>query len=251
MASQEITRLAELLRKSKETDSPAAVLTGAGISTESGIPDFRSPGTGLYTRIDPMEYLSTRALETHPEKLWKFFAESYAALGDYQPNAGHVAIAKLEEAGYVGAVVTQNIDNLHQRAGSRNVLEVHGHLRTAHCSGCGRTFEFLFAVEQVTGGAAVPECSDCRSLLRPDVVLFGDDMPEDFLAACEVVRSSPLLLVVGSSLEVAPVNYFAFEAERLAIINRSPTPADRRAEVVIRGDAGETLSALARELGVE
>ncbi len=251
MPTNDITRLAELLRGLKEAQGPATVLTGAGISTESGIPDFRSPGTGLYTRIDPMEYISTRALETHPEKLWKFFAESYAAAGDYQPNAGHFAIARLEETGYVETVVTQNIDGLHERAGSRNVLEVHGHLRTAHCVACGLAVPFASATEQVLEGADVPTCAECGSSLRPDVVLFGDDMPQDFLTARDVVRANPLLLVVGSSLEVAPVNMLPPEAERLAIINRSPTPADRHAEVVVRADAGESLSALAGELGVE
>lgn len=250
MASDDIARLAELLREFKGASRTATVLTGAGVSTESGIPDFRSPGTGLYCFIDPMEYLSVRALERTPEKLWKFFADSYAAAADYQPNAGHAAIAKLEEAGYVGAVVTQNIDNLHQRAGSRNVLEVHGHLRTAHCTACGVTVPFTSATDQVLGGAPVPTCAECGSLIRPDVVLFGDDMPADFLRASEAVRSGSLLLVVGSSLEVSPVNYFAFEAERLAIINRSPTPADRRADVVIHGSAGDALSSLAAELGV-
>ena len=250
MPTDEIVRLAALLERNRAANTAATVLTGAGISTESGIPDFRSPGTGLYTKMDPMEYLSRRALDSTPAKFWNCFADLYRQSPEYQPNDGHRAIAKLERSGHVAAVVTQNIDNLHQKAGSRNVLEVHGHLRTVHCTGCGRTFSFTFAIEQVTGGAAVPECSDCDSPLRPNVVLFGDEMTDDFLRASEAVKSSPLLLVVGSSLSVSPVNYFAFEAERLAIINREATAADRRAEVVIYGAAGESLSALVRELGV-
>jgi NAD-dependent deacetylase len=241
----QITRLAGLLRESK----CPTVLTGAGISTESGIPDFRSPETGLYSKMDPMEYLSAPVLKSNPAKFWKCFSELYGKSPGFRPNAGHASIAKLQKSGHVGTVVTQNIDGLHQRAGSVNVLEVHGHLRTVHCTGCGRSFELALAVDQVAGGAPVPECSDCGSLLRPDVVLFGDGMPADFVAACEAARSASLLLVIGSSLTVSPVNCLAFEARRLAIVNREPTPADGRAEVVIRGEAGETLLALVAELG--
>jgi NAD-dependent deacetylase len=245
MTTERITRLADLLRANRG----ATVLTGAGISTESGIPDFRSPETGLYSRMDPMEYLSAPVLESDPAKFWKCFAELYGKSPDYRPNAGHVSIARLEKSGHVGTVVTQNIDGLHQKAGSVNVLEVHGHLRTVHCTGCGRVFALTLAADQVTGGAPVPECSDCGLLLRPDVVLFGDAMPADFAAACEAARSASLLLVVGSSLTVSPVNCLAFEARRLAIVNREPTPADDRADAVVRGEAGETLSALCAELG--
>ena len=247
MATEQVTRLADLLRENKGS----TVLTGAGISTESGIPDFRSPETGLYSKMDPMEYLSAPVLESDPAKFWKCFAELYGKSPDYRPNAGHVSIARLEESGHVGPVVTQNIDGLHQKSGSVNVLEVHGHLRTVHCTGCGRSFELTSAVDQVAGGAPVPECSDCGSLLRPDVVLVGDGMPADFVAACEAARSGSLVLVVGSSLTVSPVNCLAFEARRLAIVNREPTPADGRADVVIHGEAGETLSALVGELGAE
>jgi len=235
----EIERLAELLQAHKG----ATVLTGAGISTESGIPDFRSPG-GLYESIDPMDYLSVNALTRHPERFWTYFAKIFGPVGEVEPNAGHVALARLEAAGFVATVVTQNIDGLHHKAGSQHVLEVHGHLRTVHCEGCDRTFPMSEALDQVAAGG-LPYCPQCEGALRPDVVLFGDPMPMAFARAIEAAHRSSLTIVVGSSLTVSPANSIAQLTEHLAIVNRDPTPADRHADVLVRGGAGDSLSALA------
>ena len=241
--TEAIKSLAGLFREHRG----AMVLTGAGISTESGIPDFRSPGTGLYNSIDPMEYLSVDALRARPEVFWKYFTEVFEPSAFAEPNAGHIALAKMEAAGYVSAVATQNIDGLHQKAGSHSVFEVHGHLRTARCSGCRETLPLSAAFEQVRSGC-LPVCERCGDSLRPDVVLFGDMMPEAFARASEAAARCGLLLVVGSSLTVSPANTLAFRSGTLAIINRDPTPFDDRAALVIHSPAGETLAALAAEL---
>ena len=239
---QAIGRLAELLREARKV----VALTGAGISTESGIPDFRSPGTGLYASIDPMEYLSVDALDSRPEQFWKYFVEVFA-LPKAEPNAGHTALAWLADNGYLSAVITQNIDGLHHKAGSQPIFEVHGHLRTVHCTGCGRTWPMGDTVVQVQAGK-LPTCGECGSRVRPDVVLFGDPMPPAFQEAFEATQSADLVLVVGSSLSVSPANMLAFERNRLAIVNRDPTVADSEADVVIHGSAGETLTALVEQL---
>lgn len=241
----EISQLARLLRRHR----PALALTGAGVSTESGIPDFRSPETGLYAQYDPLEYLSLRALESRPQVFWEFFARHYGALNGVQPNRGHLALARLETAGYLSAVVTQNIDGLHQKAGTRRVLEVHGHLRTVRCTACPQHYPLAVALEQVQAGC-LPTCPDCGGRLRPNVVLFGDMMPPAFTEASSLVRQSALVVVVGSSLAVSPANYLAWEARRLVIINREMTAADGEADLVIRGEAGETLTALVEELKI-
>ena len=237
-----IGRLADLLREARK----AVALTGAGISTESGIADFRSPGTGLYASIDPMEYLSVDALDSRPERFWKYFVEVFA-LPKAEPNAGHVALARLEDQGYLSAVITQNIDGLHHKAGSQRIFEVHGHLRTVHCTRCRRTWPMAEAIGQVQAGE-LPVCGECGSRVRPDVVLFGDPMPPAFQDAFEATQSADLVLVVGSSLSVSPANMLAFERNRLAIVNRDPTVADSEADVVIHGSAGETLTALVEQL---
>lgn len=227
----------------------AVVLTGAGASTESGIPDFRSPGTGLWTQIDPMEYLSTDALFGRPEVFWQYFAVVFGPVLDAAPNAGHIALAKLEASGYINAVITQNIDGLHQKAGSSKVFEIHGHLRTAHCLRCGHTSSLKEAFAQLKA-RPVPRCPECRGMLRPDTVLFGDPMPPAFYEAEQLAARTELMLVIGSSLTVWPAASLAYRTRKLAIINREPTPADSRADVVIHGKAGKTLEALVQHLGL-
>lgn len=234
----------DLVRLFAQVDS-AVALTGAGISTESGIPDFRSPG-GLYSQIDPMEYLSVTAMYDHPERFWRFFIEVFSPIVDFEPNAGHVALARLEDAGHLAGVITQNIDGLHTRAGSRNVIEVHGHLRTVHCTRCQAVAPLTEAAQQVNAGG-LPTCSECGGALRPDVVLFGDQLPE-IDRAMELAQSVDLVLVVGSSLSVTPASYIALQSARRAIINREPTMLDSVSDVVINAPAGETLAALVEAL---
>ncbi len=242
MSETAIDRLAELLTDARD----AVALTGAGISTESGIPDFRSPQTGLYATIDPMEYLSVDALNTRPEQFWKYFVEIFV-LPEAEPNAGHMALAWLEENGYLSAIITQNIDGLHHKAGSQLVFEIHGHLRTVHCTVCERTWPMEEAVSQVQAGK-LPSCGECGAALRPDVVLFGDQMPAAFQEAFNATQSADLVMVVGSSLSVSPANMLAFQGNRLAIVNRDPTAADNEAALAIHASAGQTLTALVEKL---
>jgi NAD-dependent deacetylase len=227
--------LATLLRERQ----PCVVLTGAGISTESGIPDFRS-ATGIWAQYDPTEYATIEAFRRDPEKVWDFYALRLEVLAKAEPNAGHLALAELERRGLVQAVITQNIDGLHQRAGSENVIEVHGSIRTASCLECGETA----ALDH-----AAPRCPTCGALMKPGVVMFGELLPvAELEQASQLARQAGLLLVVGSTLEVYPVAGLPQETlaagGALAIVNRGPTPYDEVAEVRIDGGAGEVLSTL-------
>jgi NAD-dependent deacetylase len=242
-----VERLAELVRRL----GPAVVLTGAGVSTESGIPDFRSP-TGIWARYDPQEYATLDAFRADPVKVWSFYALRLRALTEAQPNAGHLALAELERAGHVRAVVTQNIDLLHERAGSRDVVEVHGSIRTSTCPGCGSRYT-LDEVVRLLDESDAPRCPACGAVVKPDVVFFGELLPEVAIdRAYELARSARLLLVVGSTLEVWPVSLLPDETARsggrVAIVNKGPTTCDDQAVLKIEGSAGETLAALAARL---
>ena len=245
-----VARLAELLR----SHGPCVVLTGAGVSTESGIPDFRSP-TGIWAEFDPLEYASLAAFRSDPEKVWRFYAPRFGMLTSAEPNAAHRALAELERRGFVRAVVTQNIDLLHERAGSRAVVEVHGSIRTSSCLRCGSSYALDVVIGLVEADGA-PRCGDCGAVLKPDVVFFGELLPTAATdRAYELARTTRLQLVVGSALEVYPVAELPLETLRaggmLAIVNRGPTALDSRADVRLDGPAGELLSALVEELGEE
>ena len=234
-------RLAALIVESQ----PCVVLTGAGVSTESGIPDFRSR-TGLWAQYDPMEYATIDAFRRDPAKVWEFYSKRLDVLKAAEPNAAHLALAELERRGLVEAVITQNVDRLHDRAGSRSVIEVHGSISTSSCLACGHREEF----ERVLALLPVPECERCGAVLKPDVVMFGELLPAVAIdRAIDLARRAGLLLVVGSSLEVHPVAGLPAVAVSgggaLAIVNRGPTPFDNLASVRIDGGAGETLRAVA------
>jgi len=231
--------LAELIR----ANQPCIVLTGAGVSTESGIPDFRSAG-GIWARFDPYEVASIDAFHRDPGRVWEFYALRLGVLAEAQPNEAHRALAALEEAGLVAAVVTQNVDGLHQAAGSREVIEVHGSIRGAVCLGCGRREEDVGAL------LPLPRCTGCGAVLKPGVVMFGELLPAAAIErATALAQRASLLLVVGTSLEVWPVAGLPEETlaagGRLAIVNRDSTPYDERAELVVHASAGETLAACA------
>ena len=231
--------LAALIRERQ----PCVVLTGAGVSTESGIPDFRSD-TGIWAEVDPFEVASIRAFRRDPERVWSFYRERIHVLRNAEPNAAHTAIAELEHRGLVQAVVTQNIDLLHARAGSENVVEVHGSIRGAQCLGCLWT-EPADAVLIQLESSPVPVCPRCGEVLKPGVVLFGELLPAAAMErATHLARGARLLLVVGSSLEVWPVGGLPLEAHAFAIVNRGPTALDDRALLRIDAGAGETLSAV-------
>jgi NAD-dependent deacetylase len=236
--------LARLIRELQ----PCVALTGAGISTESGIPDFRSPG-GLWAEFDPLEYGSIQVFHADPAKVWRFYAPRFSVLSDAEPNAAHLALAQLERLGLLDAVITQNIDRLHERAGSKNVLEVHGSIRTSSCPECGASYS-LDEVLALLGHSDVPLCSVCGGVLKPDVVFFGELLPADTIdRAYSLARSARLLLVIGSSLEVQPVAALPLETLEaggaLAIVNRGPTALDSRASLKVDGSAGAILGAVA------
>jgi NAD-dependent deacetylase len=228
------------------------VLTGAGMSTESGLPDFRS-ASGIWAEIDPYEVASIDAFRRDPTRVWSWYGPRIRSFLDVEPNPGHVALAALERTGPVQAVVTQNIDTLHTRAGSEDVVEVHGSIRRAVCLTCGLP-EPLEGVLGQLASTPVPACHACGEILKPDVVLFGELLPLRAISRAEsLAREAGLLLVVGSSLQVWPVAGLPEETlghgGALAIVNREPTAYDDRAGVVVSAAAGVTLDRVARALG--
>lgn len=240
----EIERLAELVAAGQ----PCVVLTGAGISTESGIPDFRSAG-GIWRRYDPMRYAHIDAFLADPDAVWEFYALRLDAVGAAEPNDGHRALAELEARGWLQAVVTQNVDGLHARAGTRELVEVHGSLRSAVCLDCGEDVPMA----EVAALLPPPVCPRCGRILKPAVVMFGEYLPAGAIErALRLAAEARLLLVVGSSLEVYPVASLPEETMAaggvLAIVNRGRTQLDAHAAVVVDAGAGETLSSLAAAL---
>ena len=238
--------LAGVLRAAKTS----VVLTGAGVSTESGIPDFRSP-TGIWAQYDPMEYATIEAFENDPEKVWSFYALRYRALTEAEPNDAHLALAELERRGLVSAVITQNVDLLHERAGSRDVIEVHGSIRECVCLACGKRYG-MDDVLRMLEADAVPRCT-CGSVLKPGVVMFGELLDAASIErAFQLAREASLLLVVGSTLEVQPVAGLPWETVtaggEVAIVNLGPTAFDHRAALKLDGKAGEVLRAVVQLL---
>lgn len=246
---QEIDCAADLIRTRKF----GVVLSGAGISTPSGIPDFRSPGSGLWTRYDPLEVASLSAFRHHPESFFAWLRPLAAGLAQARPNPAHYALARLEQAGHLRAIITQNIDGLHQRAGSRQVLEVHGSMRTLTCIGCFRQFDAGEFIAPYVERGEIPRCSSCRSILKPDVVLFEEQLPvRTWLQAQQTCRECDLMLVAGSSLEIMPAAGLPIQAlengARLIVANQTPTYLDVRADALLRGDVAETLPRLVAEV---
>ena len=241
-------RLAELVRESRCT----VALTGAGISVPSGIPDFRTPETGLWAKVDPMDVAHIDVFERDPERFWSYYRPRFQTLGDKRPNRAHETLAELERRGLLEGVITQNIDRLHRAGGSRNVVEVHGSIATASCRECGESFD-LEAVEALFDERGVAICSACGGAVKPDVVLFGELLPELAVArATDLAERAELMICVGSSLVVHPVAGLpALTLEnggRLAIVTKGETPYDAVAEVKLEGEVDAELQALALEL---
>jgi NAD-dependent deacetylase len=242
-------RLAELVRASECT----VALTGAGVSVPSGIPDFRTPETGLWANVDPIEVAHIDVFERDPARFWSYYRPRFQALGDKRPNRAHEALAELERRGLLEAVVTQNIDRLHRAAGSRQVVEVHGSIDTSTCRGCGA----VYAVEEVEAlfdAAGVAICAECGGAVKPDVVLFGELLPQAAISrAQELAERAELMLCVGSSLAVHPVAALpglTLEAGgRLAIVTKSATPYDDDAVLKLDGEVDAELDALLAALG--
>jgi NAD-dependent deacetylase len=243
-----VTALADLVRDA----GSVVALTGAGISVPSGIPDFRSPGTGIWENVDPMEVAHIDAWRANPERFWAFYGQRFQTLGDKLPNGAHDALVELERRGLLDAVVTQNIDMLHRTAGTRELVEVHGSIASSSCLACGERY-LLDEVLARLGAAPVPACS-CGRPLKPDVVLFGEFLPEDALQrATELAAAADLLLCIGSSLEVFPIAQLPGITLRhggdVALVTQGPTPYDRRAAVKLDGDVEDELRALVAALG--
>jgi NAD-dependent deacetylase len=247
--SRGIDQAARLIREAEYT----VVLTGAGISTPSGIPDFRSAGSGLWTRYDPMEVASLTAFRHHPEKFFDWFRSLALDMTEARPNPAHIALAELEQAGAIQIIITQNIDRLHQRAGSKHVLEVHGSMSTLTCTGCYEQYDSDQFIGPYLETGAMPRCLNCGHVLKPDVVLYEEQLPfRTWMQAQSETRECDLMLVCGSSLEVTPVASLPYQAvekgAHLIIVNNTPTYVDQRADVVLREDIAEVVPGIATEV---
>jgi NAD-dependent deacetylase len=246
-------RAARLIRQSRLT----VALTGAGISTPSGIPDFRSSGTGLWNtaQIDPLRVASLRGFCEDPQAFYAWIRPLARLMLRAGPNLAHYALADLEGLGHLQAVVTQNIDLLHSRAGSKKVLEIHGHLREATCLRCYQVQPAGPIMARFVEDGRTPHCPrpDCGGVLKPSVILYGEQLPAAVLVEAQrLARRCDLMIVAGSSLEVAPAGDLPALAlaagARLLIVNREPTPLDGSADVVIHADVAEALPAILTEV---
>lgn len=243
---EKISQAVDLLHRSEHT----VALTGAGISTPSGIPDFRSPESGLWNNVDSLQVASIYAFRRRPQAFYDWIRPLAQLTLEAQPNPAHEALATLEAHGPVESVVTQNIDMLHGRAGSRVVLEVHGHLREVTCIDCYGVYPSGEYLKAFVVDGEVPRCRDCGGVIKPNVILFGEQLPVRVMnAARKEARRCDLMLVAGSSLTVAPAGDLPLLAlqhgARLIIVNKEPTHVDDQADVVIPGDVVDVLPALA------
>jgi NAD-dependent deacetylase len=239
------SRVADLLRGAER----AVALTGAGISVPSGIPDFRSPGSGLWEKHDPMVVAHIDAWRRDPDRFWSFYSQRFATLTDKRPNEAHLALAELERRGLIRGVITQNIDRLHRKAGTERLIEVHGSIEWSVCLSCGERVRIDRVIALLAEGDGAPGCPRCGAPLKPEVVLFGELLPEPALAeAQDLAMAADLMLCVGSSLEVYPVAGLPAMTRggggRLALITQGPTPYDSDADVKLDGDVAEELRAV-------
>lgn len=237
-------RLAELLAGSSCT----VVLTGAGVSVPSGIPDFRTPGTGLWANVDPFEVAHIDVFERDPVRFWSYYRPRFHDLGEKRPNAAHEALAELERRGLIEGVITQNIDRLHRAAGSENVIEMHGSIETSSCRQCGEAYG-IEAVEGLFDDEGVAICTGCGGKVKPDVVLFGELLPAAAMARAQALaEAAELMICVGSSLAVHPVaglpQLTLAGGGRLAIVTKGPTPYDGDAELKLEGEVDAELGAV-------
>lgn len=245
MTDDRIQEVADFLRASRS----AVAFTGAGISTPSGIPDFRDPQSGLWSHIDPLKVASIHSFRQHPQAFYDWVYPLARQILTAQPNPAHVALAEMETIGVIKCVITQNIDMLHSRAGSAHVHEIHGSLSEATCSHCFRTYPGDQVISHFLKDGKTPLCPRCGGVVKPNVILFGEQLPyRPLQAAREAARCADLMLVVGSSLEVAPASdlpkYALRNHAKLIIINLTPTDFDRYADAVFHANAAEVLPAI-------
>jgi len=236
---------ADLFRQSKH----AVVLSGAGLSTPSGIPDFRSTGSGLWSSDEPMEVASLHTFRTSPEKFFQWFRPLAGQIFNAKPNPAHFALTELQKAGHMDFVITQNIDSLHQKAGSEHVIETHGTMQTLTCTQCYHQVQAVTYLGPFIETGKIPRCPKCAQILKPDVIFFGEQLPQTaWFKAQREARQCELMMVVGSSLEVLPVAGLPMQAldrgAHLIIINNSPTYLNLRADVAILEDVALVVPAI-------
>ena len=246
---ENIEYAAELFKKAKY----ATVLTGAGISTPSGIPDFRSEGTGLWSSDERMEAASLSTFRIAPERFFAWFRPLAGQIFKAEPNPAHTALAKMEQAGRIQSVITQNIDALHHKAGSKNVIEMHGTLRTLSCTQCFQQAEVQHYIKAFVEQGEIPRCSACNGVMKPDVILFGEQLPQRaWFEAQRESRQCDLMMVAGSSLEVLPVAGLPMQAidrgAHLIILSNAETYLNVRADVVIQEDLADIIPAIAERV---
>jgi NAD-dependent deacetylase len=244
-----IRRAARLIKASRKT----IVLTGAGFSTPSGVPDFRSPGSGLWTRYLPMEVASLSTFRYDPEKFFEWLRPLASHMLRAEPNPAHKAVAELEKAGFIKAVITQNIDFLHQRAGSKTVIEIHGTFNTLTCISCYKQYSSTMFMDSYIEEGIIPRCPDCHSLLKPDVILFEEQLPvRIWMLAQEASTTCDLMLVAGTSLEVMPSAGLPVKAldngAHLIVVNKTTTFIDERADLHFMSDVADVIPRIAEEI---
>ena len=244
VVSSKAVELARLVRESRST----VALTGAGVSVPSGIPDFRSPGTGIWEKVDPFEVATIDAFHRDTRRFWEFYRPRFEMLGDKRPNAAHDALAELERRGLIEGVITQNVDRLHRKAGTERLIEVHGSIGSSSCTTCGASWP-LDEIEALFDEDGVATCSGCMGKVKPDVVLFGELLPEAAMNEARVLAAgAELMLCVGSSLEVYPVaglpELTLGAGGSVAVITKGPTPYDGDASVRMFGDVVEEMTAV-------
>jgi NAD-dependent deacetylase len=241
-AKIKIKKFAQLILDAKNI----VALTGAGMGTESGIADFRSPGTSLWEKVDPDEFASIHSYVSDPKKNLDFMLDLGMAIFKAKPNKGHKALTKLQKLGRLNGILTQNIDGLHQKAHSKNVVELHGTAYESICMGCGNIYPITIMIDQVSNGKYTPSCETCNGLLKPNAIFFGEPLRSETLSKADgLIEKSDLLIVLGSSLLIYPVAFYPKKAlslgAKLAIINIQETDIDASADVVIHDKIGDVF----------
>ena len=240
--NSKIKKFAQIILDAKNI----VALTGAGMGTESGIADFRSPGTGLWEKVNPDEFASIHSYVSNPKKNLDFMLELGMAIFKAKPNKGHKALTKLQKLDKLNGILTQNIDGLHQKAHSKNVVELHGTAYEAICMGCGNIYPITIMIDQVRNGEYSPLCKACTGLLKPNAIFFGEPLRSETLSqADKLIEECDLLIVLGSSLLIYPVAFYPRKAlslgAKLAIINIQETDIDASADVVIHNKIGDVF----------